>query len=112
MAVVEKTSSFKSLTALSDSEGRNNSSLNGRQYRDLDLFFTKRSTDKDVNTLSNVQAVKRSVRNLVLTNFYEKPFQVTPCLELVFSLEHFVLEILIFIRISGYWIFLLSSLFQ
>ena len=74
MAVVEKTSSFKSLTALSDAEGKNNSSLNGRQYRDLDLFFTKRSKDKDVNTLSNVQAVKRSVRNLVLTNFYEKPF--------------------------------------
>ena len=74
MAVVEKTSSFKDLTALSDAERRNNSSLNGRQYRDLDLFFTKRSTDRDVNTLSNVQAVKRSVRNLVLTNFYEKPF--------------------------------------
>lgn len=74
MAVVEKTSSFKDLTALSDAERRNNSSLNGRQYRDLDLFFTKRSTDRDVNTLSNVQAVKRSVRNLILTNFYEKPF--------------------------------------
>ena len=74
MAVVEKTSSFKSLTALSDAERRNSSSLNGRQYRDLDLFFTKRSTDRDVNTLSNVQAVKRSVRNLILTNFYEKPF--------------------------------------
>ena len=74
MAVVEKTSSFKDLTALSDAERRNNSSLNGRQYRDLDLFFAKRSRDKDVNVLSNVTAIKRSVRNLVLTNFYEKPF--------------------------------------
>jgi phage baseplate assembly protein W len=29
---------------------------------------------KDVNTMKNVAAVKRSVRNLVLTNHYEKPF--------------------------------------
>ena len=33
-----------------------------------------RNCSKDVNTLTNVQAIKRSVRNLVLTNFYEKPF--------------------------------------
>ena len=38
------------------------------------MFFAKRSRDKDVNVLSNVTAIKRSVRNLVLTNFYEKPF--------------------------------------
>ena len=28
----------------------------------------------DIATLSNVEAVKRSVRNLVNTNFYERPF--------------------------------------
>jgi len=74
MATITKTQSFKDLTGLRDAERTNDSNLNGRQYRDLDLFFTKRSRDKDVNVLSNVTAIKRSVRNLVLTNFYEKPF--------------------------------------
>ena len=70
MAVTRTRNSF----TVSDAENKNNSSLNSRVYSDLDLFFTKRSVDKDVNTLTNVQAIKRSVRNLVLTNFYEKPF--------------------------------------
>ncbi len=74
MATVEKTNSFKDLTALTDAEGTNKSPLAVRQYKDLDLFFTKRSRDKDVNVLTNVTAIKRSVRNLILTNFYEKPF--------------------------------------
>ena len=70
MAVARTRNSF----TVSDAENKNNSSLNSRVYSDLDLFFTKRSVDKDVSTLTNVQAIKRSVRNLVLTNFYEKPF--------------------------------------
>ena len=70
MAAARTRNSF----TVSDAENKNNSSLNSRVYSDLDLFFTKRSVDKDVNTLTNVQAIKRSVRNLVLTNFYEKPF--------------------------------------
>ena len=37
------------------------------------MFFSK-NRSKDVNKLVDVQAVKRAVRNLVLTNFYEKPF--------------------------------------
>ena len=74
MATVEKTASFKELTALNDSERTNNSPLNAREYRDLDLFFTKKSVNKDVNILTNIGAVKRSVRNLILLNFYEKPF--------------------------------------
>ena len=74
MATITKTQSFKDLTGLRDAEGTNDSNLTGRQYRDLDLFFAKRSSDSDVNVLNNVSAIKRSVRNLVLTNFYEKPF--------------------------------------
>tara|TARA_B100000073_G_C23686191_1_gene554569 strand:- start:666 stop:1133 length:468 start_codon:yes stop_codon:yes gene_type:complete len=74
MATVEKTASFKELTALNDSERTNNSPLNAREYRDLDLFFTKKSVNRDVNILTNIAAVKRSVRNLILLNFYEKPF--------------------------------------
>ena len=74
MSTVERTGSFKELTALRDAERNNESTLNVKTYRDLDLFFTRRSRDSDVNVLTNVTAVKRSVRNLVLTNFYEKPF--------------------------------------
>ena len=74
MATVERTGSFKELTALRDAERNNESTLNVKTYRDLDLFFTRRSRDSDVNVLTNVTAVKRSVRNLILTNIYEKPF--------------------------------------
>ena len=74
MATVEKTQSFKQLTALRDAESTNDSTLNSKQYSDLDLFFTKKSSNKDVNALTNITAIKRSVRNLILTNFYEKPF--------------------------------------
>ena len=45
-----------------------------RQHRDLDLFFSRKQGSGDVNRITDVEAVKRSVRNLVLTNFYEKPF--------------------------------------
>ena len=74
MATVEKTQSFKQLTALRDAESINDSTLNSKRYSDLDLFFTKKSSNKDVNALTNITAIKRSVRNLILTNFYEKPF--------------------------------------
>ena len=40
----------------------------------LDLFFGKKSSDSDISKVTDVQAVKRSIRNLVLLNHYEKPF--------------------------------------
>ena len=43
-------------------------------YSDIDLFFGPKTGTGDVNKVTNFTAVKRSVRNLVLTNFYEKPF--------------------------------------
>lgn len=46
-----------------------------RTYRDLDLSFSLHPTTKDVSVLSDTEAVKRSIKNLVLTNFYEVPFQ-------------------------------------
>ena len=45
-----------------------------RQYTDLDLFFGKKSSNSDVQDITDVKAVKRSIRNLVLLNHYEKPF--------------------------------------
>ena len=45
-----------------------------RQYTDLDLFFGKKTSNNDVRQVTDVQAVKRSIRNLVQLNTYEKPF--------------------------------------
>mgnify|MGYP003121950894 CR=1 FL=1 len=60
--------------AYKDAQGNNNISRNVRQYSDLDLNFTRKSSNSDVNKVTDVQAVKRSLRNLVLLNYYEKPF--------------------------------------
>ena len=61
-------------SAFTDAQSQNDISRNVRQYRDLDLFFFKKQGSGDVNKITDIEAVKRSVRNLVLTNFYEKPF--------------------------------------
>ena len=61
------------MSAYKDAQANNNISRNVKQYRDLDLFFSKKS-NKDVNKVTDIEAVKRSVRNLVLLNSYEKPF--------------------------------------
>ena len=57
-----------------DAQLNNESNNNVRQNIDLYLFFGKKSSDLDVNTVTDIQAVKRSIRNLVLMNTYEKPF--------------------------------------
>ena len=61
-------------TAHKDAQGQNDIARNVRQYTDLDLFFSKKATSKDISKVTDIQAVKRSIRNLVLTNHYEKPF--------------------------------------
>jgi len=61
-------------TAHRDAQGQNDIDRNVRQYKDLDLFFAKTQSSKDVRKVTDIQAVKRSVRNLVLLNHYEKPF--------------------------------------
>ena len=61
-------------TAHRDAQGQNDIDRNVRQYRDLDLFFAKKNGSKDIRKVTDIQAVKRSVRNLVLLNHYEKPF--------------------------------------
>ena len=48
---------------------------NTRSWSDLDLDFNAHPVTKDVVTKTDVEAVKRSVRNLILTNRYERPFQ-------------------------------------
>ena len=61
------------MSAYKDAQANNDISRNVKQYRDLDLFFSRKS-NKDVNKVTDIEAVKRSVRNLVLLNSYEKPF--------------------------------------
>ena len=55
-----------------DAQLTNKSSKSARINSDLDLFFA-RKTNKDVNIIEDIQAVKRSIRNLVLFNPHEKP---------------------------------------
>ena len=61
------------MSAYTDAQANNDITRNVKQYRDLDLFFSRKS-NKDVNKVTDIEAVKRSVRNLVLLNSYEKPF--------------------------------------
>ena len=67
-------SNITSNAALSDAQSNNDISRNVRQYKDLDLFFSRKNGTNDIEKITDIEAVKRSVRNLVLTNFYEKPF--------------------------------------
>ena len=57
-----------------DAQSQNSITRNVRQYTDLDLFFGKRTVGSDVNKVTEVQAVKRSLRNLINLNTFEKPF--------------------------------------
>ena len=52
----------------------NNEARATRQYTDLDLFFGKKTADSDIRKVTDVLAIKRSIRNLVQLNTYEKPF--------------------------------------
>ncbi len=52
----------------------NNEARATKQYTDLDLFFGKKSSDSDIRKVTDAQSVKRSIRNLVQLNTYEKPF--------------------------------------
>ena len=60
--------------AIIDAQLTNDSERNAQKYIDLDLFFAFKSSTKDINKVTDILAVKRAVRNLVLTNNYEKPF--------------------------------------
>ena len=52
----------------------NNSKRSTRIYKDLDLDFGRNNVTNDVNKLTDVESVKRSVRNLINTNHFERPF--------------------------------------
>ena len=61
--------------AIYDSQTQSKSKRNSRRFRDIDLDFGRNVVTNDVNVVEDVIAVKRAVKNLVQTNFYERPFQ-------------------------------------
>ena len=52
----------------------NQSKRSARIYKDLNLDFQQNTATKDIQKMLDVESVKRSVRNLINTNHYEKPF--------------------------------------
>tara|TARA_Y100001951_G_C11159713_1_gene194062 strand:- start:227 stop:652 length:426 start_codon:yes stop_codon:yes gene_type:complete len=60
--------------AIYDSTQTNQSQRSARIYQDLNLDFQQNSATKDIQKLTDIEAVKRSVRNLINLNHYEKPF--------------------------------------
>ena len=57
-----------------DASTNNKSKRATRIYKDIDLDFGRNTVTNDINKLSDVEVVKRSVRNLINTNHYERPF--------------------------------------
>jgi phage baseplate assembly protein W len=46
-------------------------------YSDLNLAFTINPITKDVNPVTDIDAVKNALKNLMLTNFHDRPFNPT-----------------------------------
>lgn len=44
-------------------------------YSDLDLDFLRHPTTNDVVIRTGDDAIKRSIRNLIFTNYYDRPFK-------------------------------------
>ena len=54
-----------------------NSKVNAQknEYTDLDILFSANPISGDITTKKDSDAVKRSGRNILLTNHYERPFK-------------------------------------
>ena len=57
-----------------DATQSNESTRSSRIFKDLNLDFQQNTATKDIQKITDVESVKRSVRNLINTNHYEKPF--------------------------------------
>ena len=57
-----------------DATQTNESTRSSRIFKDLNLDFQQNTATKDIQKITDVEAVKRSVRNLLNANHYEKPF--------------------------------------
>jgi hypothetical protein len=52
----------------------NKSKRSSKLFKDLNLDFQENAATKDIQKMLDVDSVKRSVRNLINLNHYEKPF--------------------------------------
>jgi phage baseplate assembly protein W len=57
-----------------DATQTNESTRSSKIFKDLNLDFQQNTATKDIQKITDVESVKRSVRNLINTNHYEKPF--------------------------------------
>ena len=57
-----------------DATQTNESTRSSKIFKDLNLDFQQNTATKDIQKLTDVESVKRSVKNLINTNHYEKPF--------------------------------------
>ena len=57
-----------------DATQTNESIRSSKIFKDLNLGFQQNTATKDIQKMKDIEAVKRSVRNLINTNHYEKPF--------------------------------------
>ncbi len=57
-----------------DATQTNESTRSSKIFKDLNLDFQQNTATKDIQKITDVESVKRSVKNLINTNHYEKPF--------------------------------------
>ena len=76
MPNTEQTGAWRNPTGMLDAESTNKSDRAVRKYADLDLFFGANNRSKDINILTNIQAVKRSVRNLIFETRISVPVDI------------------------------------
>jgi len=61
--------------AISNPTTSKRTAISENAYSDLDLHFKKHPQTGDVVVRKDADAVKRAVRNIILTNNYERPFK-------------------------------------
>ena len=59
-----------------------------RVYRDINLNLSQNPITNDVTTVTDVNAVKRSMKNLLHTNHYDRPFHP----EIGSAIQHLLFE--------------------
>jgi phage baseplate assembly protein W len=58
-------------------------------FKDIDLAFTAHPNTKDLSKKTNAEAIKQALKNLLLTQYYERPFHSeigSPVRSLLFEL--------------------------
>jgi len=65
---------IRSDKSVSDNYKKSSLDSRSKQWRDLDLSLVLHPIRKDIVPLRDDNAIRNAVKNLLLTNFYERPF--------------------------------------